>query len=834
MISRAPIACRPRSAGTSVLGLLACVVAALALGASPASAAECPNEQLRKESRTNPVTGQPYSTGLPDCRAYEMVSPLYKQGHHAESVAEIGIPVAPDGETVGFASEGDFSDPENFKLAGAKGENFYTSHRGESGWFTSSALVPSDTGIEPQKDGGGLGSDFSPDLRSVQVSCGTAEPGKFVTLPTGIKCALRKLGGSWMSTPLFATPSNASPGTEARYLGGSSDLSRVFVQPFAALKPEDPSVEENTPAGIYEIEGLGTGREPELRLVSVDNKGKGLSLVEEGHIGGPALGDARPHTKESVWRGYGTDYQAISDNGEKVFFTATPAGTAAQSLYARVTRVSEGMLESAHTVEVSAQSESGCTTTECKASQPASVGQQGAAIYQGASADGSKVFFTTSQQLLNEDTNKATDLYEYEFTPSGGKLILISGGLIQPEDEVEGVVRTSSDGSHVYFVTHGKLATKTPEENENTWRNEKGEVVHDKALPEGENLYGYDTVSKEVRFVASGPFTPLAGGEKESIDLSRRAQTTPDGRYLVFSGQAHLAGDPHTNGSAATRAVYRFDFQTGELTWVSRAAPSLRLEREKEGKDPNPNEGKDALIAPVPGRHDGAEVSINDWNRAISNEGSYIVFNTAERLQANDVNEARDVYEWHCKVATGAGDGECASPTEAAVGLISDGHDPLGVGDETAALGPVLIHPGVSGISASGSDIFFFTHTELVGQDTDVLGDLYDARIDGGFPAPAEPSCSGEACQGTPSALPSFGSPASMSFPAGGNLPPPPASVPQKPAPKTKPLTRAQLLAKALKACRGKPKKKRAACESQARKKYASKPKAKKRGRTGK
>jgi hypothetical protein len=39
-------------------------------------------------------------------------------------------------------------------------------------------------------------------------------------------------------------------------------------------------------------------------------------------------------------------------------------------------------------------------------------------------------------------------------------------------------------------------------------------------------------------------------------------------------------------------------------------------------------------------------------------------------------------------------------------------------------------------ISASGSDIFFVTRTELVGQDTDVLDDIYDARVDGGFQAP--------------------------------------------------------------------------------------------------
>jgi hypothetical protein len=128
-------------------------------------------------------------------------------------------------------------------------------------------------------------------------------------------------------------------------------------------------------------------------------------------------------------------------------------------------------------------------------------------------------------------------------------------------------------------------------------------------------------------------------------------------------------------------------------------------------------------------------------------------------------------------------------------------------------------------MSSSGRDIFFATSTRLVGQDSDVLSDVYDARVGGGFPAPrAEPSCSGDACQEPPKPPPSFGPVASSLAPAGGNLaptmisPPPPVENKNKP----KPLTEAQKLAIALKACKGKPKNKRAACELQARKRYGA------------
>ena len=137
--------------------------------------------------------------------------------------------------------------------------------------------------------------------------------------------------------------------------------------------------------------------------------------------------------------------------------------------------------------------------------------------------------------------------------------------------------------------------------------------------------------------------------------------------------------------------------------------------------------------------------------------------------------------------------------------------------------------PGVTeapGMSASGSDIVFATTTRLVGQDTDNLQDIYDARIRGGFPAPPpEPSCSGEACQGSASSSPVFGTPGSQSFTGGGNLTPGPISFEVLGAKESKPkptiLTTAQKLAKALAVCkRDKSKSKRTKCEKEARKRY--------------
>jgi hypothetical protein len=723
----------------------------LALSVTPASAAEpCTNEKLRGESNTNPATGQPYSRGLPapECRAYEMVSPLYKQAHGAKGIGFFGIAVAPGGETVGWGSEGDFAEPENYRVNFGFPQNPYLSRRGAAGWTTLSAFAPRNFVDAPTLNG--MGGDLSPDLRSLQVSCGTGSLVEGEQKGLGFVCAKGKPGGPWVSGALHTTTNAIQVENPTAYLGGSSDLSRVFIEPIEPLLPEDTGGR----AGIYELAGVGTAAE-ELRLVNVDGSGKVLR-DDRGQAGEPPLiGDHRNFSKVE-----GSAYHAISTDGRTVFFSATPTKeNEILTLYARV--------DHEHTVVVSNPSPSECTA--CALAEKAAM----PATFQGASADGSKVFFTTEQQLLTSDHEGTTKLYEYDFKPPAGhpQLVQVSGdGLLPPGEgaNVLGVVRTSSDGSHVYFVATGKL---TSEKNEEGKEAMKGQA----------NLYGYDTVTGQTKFVATlregGGQASLWGENDEAV---REAQTTPDGRYLVFSFPVQLAGD--TN-SASARAVYRYDFEPPEghphLTWISHAAPEFAAV----------NKGLSARVAALELSQNGGNVMINDWNKAISENGESIVFTTPEQLQESDTDGATDVYLWH----------------NGTVSMISAG------GGE----GPAM--------SSSGSDIFFVTSTRLVGQDSDVLTDVYDAHVGGGFPAPsAEPSCSGDACQEPPKPPPSFGPVASSLAPVGGNLTPSNPGPPAPPPPPPKHLTEAQLLAEALATCKHKAKNKRAACELQARKRYGA------------
>jgi hypothetical protein len=146
--------------------------------------------------------------------------------------------------------------------------------------------------------------------------------------------------------------------------------------------------------------------------------------------------------------------------------------------------------------------------------------------------------------------------------------------------------------------------------------------------------------------------------------------------------------------------------------------------------------------------------------------------------------------------------------------------------------------------SPSGDDVFFITAAQLVSTDRDNSFDVYDARVCTGSspclksPPPPPAPCNTEAsCRPPAPGQSGTETPASAAFSGPGNVAKQETLAVTKTA-KSKPLTKAQKLAKALKSCRKKfkhAKKKRAACEAQARKKYGAKKAAKhKKHTTGK
>ncbi len=459
-------------------------------------------------------------------------------------------------------------------------------------------------------------------------------------------------------------------------------------------------------------------------------------------------------------------------------------------------------IDGSRTVAISEPSVADCPL--CDTSVPAD------AAFQGASADGSKVVFTTTQALLGSDTSE--NLYEYDFDPPAGepKVARVSGGdgsVTDPVAEVQPAqpyfddssprVFLSEDGSHAYFIARGVLTTAP---------NGMGE----RAQSGGENLYMWerDTEYPGGRTVFIAECGDLGGKHSE-------VQVSPDGYFLLFTSSCHLtAGD-----TSSARQVFLYNAQSGSMVRVSAGLEGYNNDGNVTGEDLEGG-ALDAHIVVQPGDILGARGGA--LARSMSDDGSYVFFQSPVGLTPQALNEvqvsvpvaelvyAQNVYEYH--------DGR--------VWLI-------GSDSSVAHLANGLSHPYVPvliGVSASGGDVFFRTGDQLVGQDTDSQVDFYDVRVGGGFPAPVAPTgCVGDACQGSPSVLPVFGVPSSVVFSGRGSV----APVVSKPVVAPKALTAAQKLSRALKVCLKEPRRRRASCEAGAKRRYGQSSRAAKSDRRG-
>jgi hypothetical protein len=273
------------------------------------------------------------------------------------------------------------------------------------------------------------------------------------------------------------------------------------------------------------------------------------------------------------------------------------------------------------------------------------------------------------------------------------------------------------------------------------------------------NVYVWD--GSTTRFVAA---LPTGGG---------LARVSRSGQYALFMSTDSVDGAPNDGHEA----IYEYDAASGHVVCVS-CRP-----------DGSSSEG-DATLANGP----SAPVTGGLTEpRNIADDGA-VFFVSSDRLVAADQTAASDVYEYRQGVVSllTAGSGDRAS-------YIADNSD-------------------------DGRNVFFLSASPLLSQDRDPGEfDVYDARVDGGFPEAAEdlsPACRSDDCQDPPSAPPVFQGAASASFAGAGNLAVTAQTKPVVEKPVVRKVSAAQKLSKALRACKTKSKKGRRRCESQARKRF--------------
>ena len=141
-------------------------------------------------------------------------------------------------------------------------------------------------------------------------------------------------------------------------------------------------------------------------------------------------------------------------------------------------------------------------------------------FFRGASADGTRVFFTTSEKLTNEDnTDSSQDVYER----SGGVTTLVSKGEINGDGAFDAVFRgASADGTRVFFITQEQLTT-----DDNT----------DSSFDTYERSGGVTTLVSKGAINGNGAFTAFFRG------------ASADGTRVFFTTDEKLTNDDNTDSS---------------------------------------------------------------------------------------------------------------------------------------------------------------------------------------------------------------------------------------------------------------------------------------------
>jgi hypothetical protein len=211
---------------------------------------QCLNQQLRAENS---------SLALPDCRAYEMVSPVRKNGNDAG--AHKGIPssyslATADGNGVLYGTLG----PQGTAHRGL--QSYAVSRRGTAGWSSVSAIpggssdrifaisyAPYD--LIPS-------SDLSKILFGAQASFVPDNP---ITLSSSSALYMGHEDGSvdWLTRPQVQDP-QPPPGSLPQLaafvpVGASPDLSTVYFFAGPTLLPEDAARASGSGWGLYEYGG---------------------------------------------------------------------------------------------------------------------------------------------------------------------------------------------------------------------------------------------------------------------------------------------------------------------------------------------------------------------------------------------------------------------------------------------------------------------------------------------------------------------------------------------------------------------------------------------------
>jgi hypothetical protein len=602
----------------------------------------CPNAQVRQQ------TG---SSMLPDCRAYELVSP-------GNTGAIVLVPGAPSPTYA--------VNPTRFAFAGVFGilegtppnswGDLYVSTRSDTGWSTKYVGLRSDEALQPsvpslvaadpglntfmERENGNEGFTGPSDHGSYAPYLWNANGDLLGRLPANL---------------------NSIPGGKD-FVGdvkSSADMSNV------AISAQDPAFVPGAltaPPGSAYDNDRDTGQ---IHLISITPQG---DPIQADVLAG---GDPREYIL----------FPGISKDGSHILMS-TSAQFGNVHLYMRVDdRVS---------YDVSRGTD----------------GQNHGVRYIGMTADGSRVLFTSDEQLTADDHDTSTDLFAWN--EQGDTVTRLSGGS-------NGAGDTDNCASSSNWTSKcGIIPVKVKAVRNGISESPLTDTMMDETPSGGAYFYSPELLDgvkgllgKRNLYVSGDDrprFVATFADSDNGSDPIRRIQVSPDGKHTAFITKSRLTA----YDNAGRAMMYTFNRASGAIQCVSCLPTGAAPKSDVEGS-----------VSGIFQTFDG---------RAF--------FSTADSLVRQDTNGIEDVYEF----------------TEGHPQLISSGIAARGEGG-TSLFGP----PQLVAVTGNGQNVYFSTYDTLVrGDDNGAFLKFYDARAAGGFPnAPeAAPCAAADECHGPGNAAP--------------------------------------------------------------------------------
>ena len=683
--------------------------------AKSGAAEACP---ANEEFRSGP------SALLPDCRAHELVSPLDK----ANGDVVVGVEfftrrptvleqASLSGDRLAYGSYRAFGDALSAPLT----SQYIAARDPKAGWQSHAINPPLGRLVKGFQDFDNEYRVFSEDL-----------------------CE------GWLR-PLHEPPlaEAAIPGFHNLYRRTDDLCEGPDYEAITTAKPQD------VPKETYQLEPQGVSADGQITAFVANDSlegsgappsaGQKLQLYVKGPGAGPRFacilpGGAPTSTPCSAGTGPGSAIgkmrlvsvtNALSEDGRQLYWSDSIVDG---KIYLRENPLGEGAeCSGAGAPCAVAVSQAGETLSGTNASH-----------FWGAAADGSAAIFTTGALLGGK-----ADLYR--FTAQGEVTEKIAG-------QTYGVIGASEDASRLYFAS-GEVIPGVGQNSEG-----------DEARAGEPNLYLHEADTDGYRFIATLVVADVdrdpQPGQSSATALEpqkRSSRVSATGTAVAFMSAASITGLDNTDLASPA--------QCGE--------PKGICDTEVFLYDAEANGGAGEIVCascnPSGARPAGANVTAGEspfWvaarlpvfettlyaPRVLAEDGTRLIFESQDALLPRDTNGRLDVYQWERVGKGGCTEADATFSPEAngCIDLISSGQS--------------LRDSRFVDASPTGADVFFATLESLLPHDYGLL-DIYDARVEGGFPAPPVPApeCEGETCQ-SPAGAPEFQTPSTATYQGPGDI----------------------------------------------------------------